>query len=197
MSANQPMKKTLYFDGVIVGEVEATGDIQKDMELARDFLKSKGLHKEVTITQAMFRQALSFSTTAAYIHKRDLLKFPANGLSVVPFVVNSAFSIELDLKTLLNLHGVAAREHSLLNLYDALPEKARCAVFDAAKRHAHEYQVKLSTQEEFRAFVAELANAFVEWRYCYEKGHAGIINIWPTILVMKAAHEACKQLGAT
>ncbi|MBI3894514.1 MAG: hypothetical protein HY313_01145 [Acidobacteria bacterium] len=197
MSDKEPTKKTLYVNGVIVGEVEATGDIQKDMELARDFLKSKGLHKEVTMTQAMFRQALSFSTTAAYIHKRDLLKAPTNGLSVVPFVVNSAFSIELYLKTLLNLHGVAARGHSLLNLYDALPEEARGAVFDAAKRHAHEYQVKVSTQEEFRGFVAELDTAFVEWRYCYETGHAGIINIWPTILVMKAAHEACKKLGAT
>lgn len=197
MSNNEPTKKTLYVNGVIVGEVEATGDFQKDMELARDFLKSKGLHKEVTITQAMFRQALSFATTAAYIHQRDLLKAPANGLSVVPFVVNSAFSIELYLKTLLTLHSIAARGHSLLSLYDTLPEGARRVMFDAAKRHAHDYQVEVSTEAQFRGFVAELDTAFVEWRYCYEKGHTGLINIWPTILVMKAAHEACKKLGAT
>ena len=191
-------KKKLYVNGIIVGEVEATGDVQKDLEVARDILKSMGLHKEVTLTQAMFRQALSFSTTAAYIHKRDLLTTPANGLSIAPFVVNSAFSIELYLKTLLSLHDIAVpREHSLLILYDRLPESARSGIFDAAKRHSHEYQVVVSTEGQFRGFVAELDTAFEEWRYVYEKGKAGPINIWQAILVMKAAHEACKNLGAT
>lgn len=194
----EPTKKKLYVNGIIVGEVEATGDVQKDMELARDFLKSKGLHKEVTLTQAMFRQAVSFSTTAAYIHKRDLLTTPANGLSVAPFVVNSAFSIEIYLKTLLSLHDIVVpRKHSLLTLYDRLPDSARSVIFDAAKRHSHEYQVVVSTENQFRGFVAELDTAFEEWRYLYEKGRAGPINIWPTILVMKAVHEACKKLGAT
>src|SRR5205807_587674 len=101
-------KKTLYLNNVIVGEVEQTGDVEKDIEIARDFLKSKGLHKEVTVLQAMFRQALSFANTAAYLHKHDLLRAPANALSIAPFVVNSALSIELYLKTLLAIAGTRA-----------------------------------------------------------------------------------------
>jgi hypothetical protein len=45
-------------NGIIVGEVPATGDLDKDLKAMRQFLKDKGLHKEVTKVQAMVRQAL-------------------------------------------------------------------------------------------------------------------------------------------
>ena len=61
--------------------------------------------------------ALSFSTTAAHLHRTDLLKAPRNGLSIAPFVVNSAFAIELYLKTLHELKGTnPGKEHHLLKL---------------------------------------------------------------------------------
>ena len=71
--------KTVYLNGIIVGEVPATGDRDKDLEAVRQLLKDKRLHEEVTKVQAMFRQALSFSTNAAHLHRRDLLKAPRNG----------------------------------------------------------------------------------------------------------------------
>lgn len=197
MSEQQPRKKTLYVNGIIVGEVDATGDHQKDLEVMRQFLKDKGLHNEVTMVQAMFRQALSFATTAAYLHERDLLKAPRNGLSLAPFVVNSAFSIELYLKTLHELQGSAAWGHWLLELYDPLSETTRNTVVRHALANAKQYGVKLTTADEFRSYIAELNNAFRDWRYCYETGSASKISIQPAILVMKAVHEACRELGAT
>ncbi len=135
MSTQKKRKKTLYVNGIIVGEVVATGDFQKDLEVFRQFLRDKGLHKEVTKVQAMFRQALSFATTAAHLYERDLLKAPRNGLSVAPFVVNSAFSIELYLKTLHELQGKTARGHSLLDLYDQLAETTRDALIHRSCAH--------------------------------------------------------------
>lgn len=38
---------------------------------SRDSFLKQGLYKEVTKVQAMFRQARSFSTTAAYLHRKD------------------------------------------------------------------------------------------------------------------------------
>ena len=55
MGAATPPTKTIYLNGIIVGEVLATGDRDNDMEAMRQFLKDKGLHREVTKVQAMFR----------------------------------------------------------------------------------------------------------------------------------------------
>jgi len=197
MSEPELKKKTIFVNGVIVGEVDATGDFQKDLGVVRQFLKDKGLHKEVTKVQAMFRQALSFATTAAHLHKQDLLKAPRNGLSIAPFVVNSAFSIELYLKTLHELQGTSMRGHALLELYDALSDKTREAIFRLATSNAVRYQVSLGTPKQFRSFVSELNNSFMEWRYLYETGSVGSVTIQPTILVMAALHDTCKELGAT
>jgi hypothetical protein len=83
-------KKTVYLNGIVVGQVKATGEHEKDMRTALQFLKENGLHQETTPVQAMFRQALSFATTAAHLHKTDFLKAPRNGFSIAPFVVNGA-----------------------------------------------------------------------------------------------------------
>jgi hypothetical protein len=191
------VKKTIYVNGIVVGDVEVTGDVHRDIELIRGYLKAKGLHREVTTAQAMFRQALSFCTTAAHLYEKDLREPPRNGLSAVPFVVNSAFSIELYLKTLHHLGGSTARGHSLLALYDALSDECRDRVVRIAQQQGPGYTVEVPSADTFRGFVAELDSAFVDWRYCYETGQANQTNIQPTIVVMKAFDEACRQLGAT
>lgn len=194
---NSSLTRTLYVNGVIVGEVPSTGDHDKDMEAMRQFLRAKGLHKEVTKVQAMFRQALSFSTTAAHLYRQDLSKAPRNGLSITPFVVNSAFSIELYLKTLHELQGTTpGKEHHLLKLYDGLTVATRDVVVRHAVANGATYGGRVTTDEQFRDFIDELDSAFVDWRYCHESGNASRITIQSTILVMKAVHEACKELGA-
>jgi hypothetical protein len=46
---------------------------------------------------------------------------------------------------------------------------------------------------DLRSCIAELNNAFVEWRYCYEKGKTNQIRIDRMIFVMKVLHEACRS----
>ena len=113
--------KQIYLNGVLVGEVPNSGNDALDQEATIQILKDKGLHQETTLVQAMFRQAVSFATTSSYLYERDLTRVPRNGLSAAPFVVNSAFAIELYLKTLGQLHGAELRGHDLLKLFDALP----------------------------------------------------------------------------
>jgi hypothetical protein len=182
--------KTIYLNGVVVGELPSIGDSKKDTEAIRDFLKEKGLYKEVTVVQAMYNQAVSFATTAAHLHRTDLLKAPRNGFSVAPFVVNSAFSIELYLKTLAQAHGKSLKGHELLKLFDALPQNAKQAIEKVIPTCAANR--RLEEQPDFRMYISALNNAFVDWRYCYEDGRTNEVRIEPVIFVMECLHEACR-----
>lgn len=194
--ANSDRKmKTVYLNGMAVGQVPAAGDLEQDMAVARQFLKDKGLYQETTLVQAMFRQAASFCSTSAYLFERDLRKVPRNGLGVAPFVVNSAFSIELYLKTLGQIHGTSLKGHKLLELYDSLPAEAHRAIEVAIPASAQKR--KLEDSINLREFISELNNTFVEWRYCYEVGHTNQVRIEPTIFVMEVLHEACRSSGKT
>jgi hypothetical protein len=190
MYNSQSRTTTLYANGIIVGEVEVTGDTAKDMEAARQLLRNKGLYKETTLVQAMFHQAVSFATTAAHLHRTDLLKAPRNGFSVAPFVVNSAFSIELYLKTLGQIHNKPLKGHELVNLFESLPVEAHQSIDavlpDCVKEWGPPETIDLRTS------ISELNNAFVEWRYYYERGRTKAVRIEPMIFVMKVLHEACK-----
>jgi hypothetical protein len=195
MSKIPPGLKTVLLNGIAVGQVESSGDTERDAETVRQFLKSKGLHKEVSLFQAIFNQALAFANTSAYLYERDLRHSPRGGVSVVPFVVNAAFGIELYLKALAQKHGVSLRGHELIKLYRALPPKgleeietvtARCAANRA-----------LGEPPKFAAYLLHLNNTFVEWRYSYELERTGALHVEPTIFVMEVLHEACRiPLGA-
>jgi hypothetical protein len=120
--------KQLYADGKFVCDYESTGDDAQDALICTAILKDKGLHRETSIEQAIFRQAAAFATTSAYLYTRDMqVTGPATPLSVVPFVVNATFALELYLKALALLHGVHLRGHDLLSLFDDLPPDAHRA----------------------------------------------------------------------
>ena len=193
MNNSASRTNTLYLNGIAVGEFEATGERETDMRTALQILKDKGLHREVTPIQAMFRQALSFATTAAYLHKTDLIKAPRNGLSIVPFVVNSTFSIELYLKTLGQIHNKPMKGHHLLELFDLLPNEAHQgiqAVLPDCRQGWGPREVV-----DLRTCISELNNAFVEWRYCYETNRTNEIRFDRMIFVMKVLDEACRASG--
>lgn len=190
----EPKKQALYLNGIAVGEVVVTGDREKDIEAARQLLKDKGIYKETTLIQAMFRQAVSFSTAAAYLYDHDLRKTPTNGFSIAPFIVNSAFSIELYLKTLGQIHNKSLKGHELLKLFDALPDAA-CQAIKIATPQAHTQKWKPNENRVFRDYLSELNNSFVEWRYCYEKNRIDEVRIEATIFVMEVLHEACRSSG--
>lgn len=185
-----PGPKTVLLNGIAVGEVVSTGDIDTDAETVRQFLKNKGLDKEVTSFQAMFNQALAFANTSAYLYERDLRRSPRKGFSAAPFVVNASFSIELYLKALAQRHGIALRGHELTKLHRSLPKKALEAIDAVTPRCAANRN--LGEAPRFTDYLKELNNAFVEWRYCYELEKTGAVHIEPAIFVMEVLHESCQ-----
>lgn len=190
MSKLRPGPKTVLLNGIVVGEVESTGDLERDTDALRQFLKDKGLHKDVSLFQAMFNQAVAFANTSAYLYERDLRRSPRKGASVVPFVVNSAFSIELYLKALAQKHGVALRGHELIKLHKALPSQAHSEIQMVMPRCAANRA--LGEEPDFPAYLRGLNNTFVDWRYCYELDRTGPVHIEPTIFVMEVLHESCR-----
>lgn len=182
--------KTIMLNGVAVGEYDSTGDLEADAETVTRFLKENGLHKETTPFSAAFSQALSFATTSKYLLENDLSRTPRNGASVVPFVVNSAFSIELYLKALSLKHGSALHGHELVKIYEGLPVNAKAEIEEMALRCAVDNDA--GRAHNFVEFLRELNNAFVDWRYAFEKERLGIVHIEPAIFVMRVLHEACR-----
>jgi hypothetical protein len=184
-----PGTKKIVFNGQVVGEYESTGDIDRDTAMVRDILKSKGLHKEISLFQAIYNQAVAFANTSAYLYENDLKHSPRNGFSVAPFTVNAAFSIELYLKALAQKHGISLRGHELLKLYESLPEEAIREIGRVIPKC--EKNRNLGEPPDFKGYLSELNNTFLEWRYCYEKDRTGVVRIEPTIFVMEVLHEAC------
>jgi HEPN domain-containing protein len=178
-------------NGVVVGEMEATGDFEKDAELTIQFLKDKGLYQKPDSLKTIFRQALSFATTAAHLYKKGLSSSPWNVHDVAPFVVNSAFSIELYIKTLAQHHGTVLKGHDLIKLLGALPAAARSDIDAVLPTCRLEFPP--AGNPELRECISELANAFVDWRYLHEKTRASTIRIDRAIFVMKVMHEACRK----
>ena len=172
----------------------SSGDTERDAEAVRHFLKSKGLHKEVSLFQAVFNQALAFANTSAYLYERDLRRSPRRGVSVVPFVVNAAFAIELYLKALAQKHGTSLRGHELVKLHKALPAAAYAEIEVVTPRCAANRA--LGEEPDFSAYLASLNNAFVDWRYSYELERTGAVHIEPTIFVMEVLHKACRLPAA-
>jgi hypothetical protein len=185
-----PGPKTVLLNGIVVGEVVSTGDTERDTETVRQFLKRKGLHKEVTLFQGMFNQAIAFANTSAYLYERDLRRPPRKGVSAAPFVVNAAFSIELYLKALAQKHGVSLRGHELLKLFKALPAKALSEIQSVTPRCAANRA--LGEAPDFPGYLKALNSTFVDWRYCYELERTGPVHIEPTIFVMEVLHESCR-----
>lgn len=195
MTKIAPGPKAVLLNGIVVGEVMSTGNTGRDTEVIRQYLKDKGLHKELTLFQAMLNQAVAFANTSALLYERDLRRSPRRGVSAVPFVVNAAFSIELYLKALAQKHGVALRGHELVKLHKALPKKALVEIEEVTPRCAHKRA--LVETPNFSAYLQSLNNTFIEWRYSYELEKTGVVHIEPTIFVMEVLHEACRLQPAT
>jgi hypothetical protein len=187
--SNPAGPKRIIVKGQVVGEYESTGDTDRDIAAVRDFLKSKGLHKEISLFQAIYNQAVAFANTSAYLYEKDLKRLPRNGFSLVPFTVNATFSIELYLKALAQKHNVPLRGHKLIKLYKELPREAKQEIERAIPKC--EKNRKLGEPADFEGYLKELNNTFIEWRYCYERERTGSVRIEPTIFVMEVLHKAC------
>ena len=100
-----PDMKTVMLDNKPVGYIKDVEDPKEAAKLAQELIKSKGLWREISKSKSIFNQAKSFAHTSAYIYEKDLKSLPRNPQSITPFVVNAAFSAEMYLKCLQEIHG--------------------------------------------------------------------------------------------
>jgi len=184
------VKKDIYANGILVGEYISTGDPDKDIEAAHEIIKRKGFNGESSLINQMHNQANSFANTAKELYERDLRATPIkNGMSLVPFIVNASFSIELYLKTLHAIEGRSEKGHSLVKLYGKLEDGTKSIIKSSASDVSKYYDQE--EVGEFEKYIQNLDRAFEQWRYAYETKKLSYIGIQYTRFVYHTLHESC------
>lgn len=181
-------RKSILLDGIVVGEFEPTGDYWQDAQAVQDYLKQKGLFKEISTEEAMHGQANSFASVADELYKRDLKNSPYKGSSIAPFVVNAAFSVEIYLKTMHFIHGEKLRGHNLLDLFERFNHECKTIFLSTA--HDVRPLYKLEENMSILDCLRSLSTAFEDWRYLYENNKLQV-EIQSIRYLMNVAFEAC------
>ena len=177
---------TVMWDNKPIGYVKNVKDPKEAAKLAQDLIKSKGLWREISKSESIYNQAQSFANTSAYLYKKDLKSPPINPQSITPFVVNAAFSAEMYLKCLQEVHEQITESHVLTVLFKSLPNKVKDKINKASKKFESQYQIEQGVL--FKEHLKNINNAFVKWRYIYEKS-CERVNIQQTIFVLQVLHE--------
>ena len=188
------MKKTLYLNGIAIGELESTGDLDEDADAAQKFLKERGLWKATPQDLRIFNQAVAFSSTAGQLYTSLARPPHPDWKNGAPFVVNAALACELYLKALAAKHGKSLRGHELVALYGALPAAARAQVEAVQAQSAAEW--KLPSTTSVASALRQLNKAFVEWRYLHERDRTPAVHFRQTIFAMHALHHAYSPKAA-
>ena len=187
--------KTLFLNGVAVGEYLGSDDLEEDLQAARQALRNKGLYNPPSVAQGMLNQAVAFASASrlAYdeMQKRGPRKPP---LTAVPFVVNAAFAVELYFKTILFARDLVApkRLHELVKLHALLPADERAALQESCTKHLPGYDPR--SIESFAERLVPLNDAFIRWRYAYEHERVGTLRPSSLILVLMACHDRCVKI---
>lgn len=178
--------KTVVVDNKPIGYVKDVADPNETAKLAQGLLKSKGHWRDIPKSESIYNQAQSFANTSAYLYEKDLKSLPRNPQSITPFVVNAAFSAEMYLKCLQEIHGQITESHVLTVLFKSLPNKVKDKINKASKKFESQYQIEQGVL--FKDHLKNINNAFVNWRYIYEKSNE-YVNIQQTIFVLQVLHE--------
>jgi len=178
--------KTVVVDNKPIGYVKDVADPNEAAKLAQELLKSKGHWRDIPKSESIYNQAQSFANTSAYLYEKDLKSLPRNPQSITPFVVNAAFSAEMYLKCLQEIHGQITESHVLTVLFKSLPNKVKDKINKASKKFESQYQIEQGVL--FKDHLKNINNAFVNWRYIYEKSNE-YVNIQQTIFVLQVLHE--------
>jgi hypothetical protein len=191
--------KKIVINGREIGEVVESGDPLADLEAATKLMEAAGMGGRPPLEWTMYKHAQAFARLADYVLGKHIWKKDGSPhseedmRSSVTFVVNAAFAIEMYLKTLHALLGKKVGGHSLLKLYDDLPEGAQGEF--ARLMPARERQFNLKTPGTFRAYLTGLDTAFVNWRYVYERDYSGSIDFAHTMCVMATSEDVCRLYG--
>jgi len=185
---NKPPKemKVVLFDNKPIGYVKDVADPKEAAKLALNLLKLKGLWREISKSESIYNQAQSFANTSAYLYEKDLKSLPRNPQSITPFVVNAAFSAEMYLKCLQEIHGQPTETHVLTALFKTLPNKVKDKINKTCKKFESQYKIEQGIL--FKEHLKNINNAFINWRYIYERSNE-YVNITQTIFVLQVLHE--------
>ncbi|WP_414554756.1 hypothetical protein [Stenotrophomonas forensis] len=191
MKNSQPGRRDVMLDGKVVGWFESTGDEERDLELARAKLRESGLERPPLPRWMLIRQqAMDFRDACGLIMNYDLGRRPPEKRPLsIPYVVNTAFCLELYLKALSLRHGTEQRGHDLLKLYDRLPQAAKEAISskipDAQQEAQHPRPV------DVRDLLTVIKDNFSQWRYAHEYGELRTAQMTELYLLRALFHRAC------
>ena len=187
-----PSEYEVKLNGIVVGKISKTGNQEADSIAALDLIKSAGLYKESSTAQRALGQAKSFADTSAHLYERGLRMGAIVPTMLAPFVVNSAFAIEVYLKALSEAHAIKTHGHIFVKLFDALPSETKDRLEQLAPDFAKRY--KAETFSTFRESLIKLEGAFVVWRYIYESDAPASYDVPLAIATMAALHERCSEV---
>ena len=109
----------------------------------------------------------------AYINLCILNANSSTPVFAVPMIVNGAFAAELSLKALLTKNGIEyGREHNLFYLFNCLPDDIKLEVVNRSMEATPAFR---DLQNWMNQLIL-ISNAFEEWRYNYESGHALVLD---------------------
>lgn len=133
------------------------------------------------VVYIIYQEALGF-LNASYYLKNKIYSNDVNLLSCSPaYTVNQVFACELLLKSLCKINEVGySKNHKLEYLFSCLPARVISEI---------EKEYELSCKEKFESSYSKIKlrelndclksydNAFVEWRYYYEKSEKAEKNL--------------------
>ncbi|WP_267111447.1 hypothetical protein [Xanthomonas sacchari] len=191
MKYAQPGRREVMVNGRLVGSFEATGDDEKDLELAKAKVKELGLQQPPLPRWMQIRQqAMDFRDACGLIMNYDLARRPPDRRPLsIPYVVTTAFCLELYLKALSLRHGNEQRGHDLLKLYDHLPKAARSAI--ASKIPDAQRDARYTHHVDVRALIAVIRDNFAQWRYAHEHEELRTARMDELYLLRSLLHRAC------
>lgn len=112
-------------------------------------------------SKSIYNIAHTFHLAAQRCEEQRPLQNGKFEMLICPAIVNYAFACELYIKYLLQINGVEqCRKHKLTDLFGLLPETSQ-----------QEIRTKMNTAN-FNQELNSISNAFVDWRYIYEKNNA-------------------------
>jgi hypothetical protein len=151
-------------------EDKALADFERQVDHGLQRLKDSidSLAPPKNMQQVIFDEACGFHLAAHRCAKPEPDSSGKPMCPMTPTVVCLAFSIELYLKALLTASGTNAKGHDLNALLGRL---AHAESVEIAEQYA---RISGRSRPQFKRDMGEVAKAFVDWRYVFEKGETAI-----------------------
>ena len=144
--------------------------------------------------QIMFDQANSFYL-CAHLCEKELDRQPGrHDLYSTPMIVNSAFACEVYIKTLLDFYNIpAGKKHNLDDLFQLLPDEVK----DSITKNDCSLSGRM-TDAFGLSLLKAVSDAFVTWRYSYEKSTLSCdVGFLKTLTKVLQAECASRLYGLT